>query len=72
MRTLLQKKLQVITCAMLFLAAAGAIQNASADSLTLEQAIETALKSNPGLKAADAQIEAADAGVLRSASGFLP
>ena len=38
----------------------------------MTQAIETALSSNPGLKAADAQIEAADAGVLRSASGFLP
>jgi len=44
----------------------------AAGSLTLEQAVDTALRNNPGLKAADAQIEAADAGVLRSASGFLP
>lgn len=44
----------------------------AAESITLEQAVDTALRSNPGLKAADAQVEAADAGVLRSASGFLP
>lgn len=44
----------------------------AAESLTLEQAVETALKNNPGLKAADAQVEAADAGVLHSASAFLP
>ena len=44
----------------------------AAESLTLEQAVDTALRNNPGLKAADAQIEAADAGVLGSASGFLP
>lgn len=44
----------------------------AAESLTLEQAIDTALRSNPGLRAADAQVRAADAGVFRSASGFLP
>ncbi len=44
----------------------------AAESLTLQQAVETAIRNNPGLKAADAQIEAADAGVLKSASGFLP
>ncbi len=44
----------------------------AAENLTLEQAVDTALRNNPGLKAADAQVEAADAGVLRSASGFLP
>lgn len=44
----------------------------AAESLALEQAVDTALRNNPGLKAAEAQIEAADAGVLRSASGFLP
>jgi len=42
------------------------------EALTLDQAIETALRNNPGLKAADAQVEAAGAGVLRSNSGFLP
>ncbi len=69
-----QKTIRVITWTMLFLLlmAAVAIYSYAAENLTLEQAIETALKSNPGLKAADAQIEAADAGVLRSASGFLP
>ncbi len=49
-----------------------AVYSYAAEPLTLEQAIETALRNNPGLKAADAQVEAADAGVLRSASGFLP
>lgn len=44
----------------------------AAESITLEQAVETAVRNNPGLKAADAQIEAADAGVLGSVSGFLP
>ena len=44
----------------------------AAEPLTIEQAVSTALANNPGLKAADSQIEAADAGVLRSASGFLP
>ena len=44
----------------------------SAEQLSLDQAVAMALANNPGLKAADAQVEAADAGVLRSASGFLP
>ncbi|MDA8098742.1 MAG: TolC family protein [Nitrospiraceae bacterium] len=44
----------------------------AADSLTLDQAIEQALANNPGLKAADAQVEAAQAGVLKSRSAFLP
>lgn len=44
----------------------------AAEPLTLDQAVETALKNNPGLKAADAQVDAARAGVLRSSSGFLP
>jgi outer membrane protein len=49
-----------------------ALYSYAAETLTLDQAIDTALKNNPGLKAADAQVEVADAGVLRSASGFLP
>jgi outer membrane protein TolC len=49
-----------------------AVYSYADESLTLEQAVDTALRNNPGLKAADAQIEAAGAGVLRSASGFLP
>ena len=44
----------------------------AAGTLTLDQAIDQALKDNPGLKAADAQVEVSDAGVLRSVSGFLP
>lgn len=44
----------------------------AAEQITLEQAVETAIRNNPVLKAADSQVEAADAGVLRSASGFLP
>jgi outer membrane protein TolC len=42
------------------------------EPITLDQAVETALKNNPGLKAADAQVEAAQAGTTRSWSGFLP
>lgn len=74
MKTLFRKTIRIITCTALFLLlmAAVAVYSYAAENLTLEQAIETALKNNPGLKAADAQIEAADAGVLRSASGFLP
>lgn len=49
-----------------------AMYSYAAESLTLEQAIETALRDNPGLKASDSQIDAAEAGVLRSYSGFLP
>ncbi len=44
----------------------------AAEPLTLEQAVETAIGNNPGLKAADAQVQAADAGMLRSTSAFLP
>lgn len=44
----------------------------AAEPLTLEQAVEAALRNNPSLKAADAQVTAAEAGVLRSRSAFLP
>lgn len=44
----------------------------AAENLTLEQAVEIALENNPGLKAADAQVDGAQAGVLKSVSGFLP
>jgi outer membrane protein TolC len=44
----------------------------AAEPLTIEQAVSAALANNPGLKAVDSQVEAADAGVLRSTSGFLP
>jgi outer membrane protein len=42
------------------------------EPLTLDHAVETALKNNPGLKAADSQVDAAQAGVVKSRSGFLP
>ncbi|HAS54175.1 MAG: hypothetical protein A2X56_11280 [Nitrospirae bacterium GWC2_57_13] len=51
---------------------AAATSGYAAEGLTLEQAVDVALKSNPGLKAADAEVNAAQAGVLRSRSGFLP
>ncbi len=57
---------------VLLLLLAVAVTVYAAEPLTLEQAVETALKSNPGLKAADAQVDAAKAGVLKSRSGFLP
>ncbi len=60
------------TALFLLLMAAVAVYSYAAESLTLAQAVEAALKNNPGLKAADAQIEATDAGRLKSASGFLP
>jgi outer membrane protein len=64
----------IVVCLALFflLMLAVTVTSYAADSLTLEQAVETAIRNNPGLKAADAQVEAADAGVLKSASGFLP
>ena len=43
-----------------------------AEALTLDQAVATALTNNHGMKAADAQVEAADAGRLKANSGFLP
>ena len=49
-----------------------ALSGHAAETLTLEKAVETALASNPGLRAADAQIQVAEAGVLKSSSGFLP
>ena len=62
----------VIIVLIILLTLAVASYSYAAESLTLEQAVDTALRNNPGLKAADAEIEAADAGVLRSSSGFLP
>jgi outer membrane protein len=44
----------------------------AAEALTLDQAIETALRNNPSLRAADAQLDSAQAGVTKSSSGFLP
>jgi outer membrane protein len=62
--------LAAVLFGLLVLAAAQAVF--AAETLTLDQAIETALKSNPGLRAADKQMEAAEAAVVKSSSGFLP
>lgn len=68
------RRCSVLLIALLFLVLtlATAMYSYAAEGLTLEQAVDTAVRNNPGLKAADSQIEATDAGVLRSASGFLP
>ncbi len=57
---------------VMLLALVAASYSYAAESLAIEQAIEKAMKNNPGLKAADAQVEAADAGVNHAASAFLP
>jgi outer membrane protein len=57
---------------LLLSALAVASYSYATESLTLEQAIALAVANNARLKAADSQIEAADAGVLKSTSGFLP
>ncbi len=75
---LMKKRSCMITLAAVYavlitvLTLAVAAYSYAAEAMTLEQAIDTALRNNAGLKASEAQVEAADAGVLRSASGFLP
>jgi outer membrane protein TolC len=64
--------LVILSSLMALLVLAVADISYAAEQITLEQAVETAIRNNPVLKAADSQVEAADAGVLRSASGFLP
>jgi outer membrane protein len=56
----------------LWLSLSAVFYSHAAEQLTLERAIAIALVNNPGLKAADSQVEVVDAGVMRSASGFLP
>ncbi len=74
MKTAKNRFISFFLCAVLFflLVFAVALYSYAAESFTLEQAVDTSLRNNPGLKAADAQIEIARAGVLRSSSGFLP
>ena len=74
MNMLNSRRRLVITGAVLFmlLLTAVAFSSYAAEILTLDQAVETALANNPGLRAANAQVEAAQAGVLKSSSGFLP
>ena len=64
--------LLAIVLLFLLLTFAVAVYSYAAEGLTLDQAIETAVRNNPDLKAADSQVEVAEAGVLRSVSGFLP
>jgi outer membrane protein len=66
-------KLICLYCVLIVaLTLAVAAYSYAGEGLTLEQAVDTAVRNNPGLKAAESQMDAADAGVLRSASGFLP
>lgn len=66
-------KFYVIAAALvLLLVAAVAMTAYAGEPLSLDQAIETALKNHPNLKAADSQVEGAQANVLKSKSGFLP
>lgn len=57
---------------VLLLVAAVAMTAYAGEPLSLDQAVETALKNHPNLKAADSQVEGAQANVLKSKSGFLP
>ncbi len=57
---------------LIILSMAVAFYSYGAELITLEDAVDIALKSSPEMKAADADVDAAKAGVLRSASGFLP
>jgi outer membrane protein len=66
------KLVLVTTALVLLLVAAVAMTAYASEPLSLDQAIETALKSHPNLKAADSQVEGAQANVLKSKSGFLP
>lgn len=66
-------KLIILSGAMLFLLSfvvASAVY--ATETFTLDHAIETALKNNPGLRAADAQLDAVESGILKARSGFLP
>jgi outer membrane protein len=57
---------------VLLLVAAVAMTAYAGEPLSLDQAVETALKNHPNLKAADSQAEVAQANILKSKSGFLP
>jgi len=66
-------KFYLIAAALvLLLVAAVAMTAYAGEQLSLDQAVETALKNHPNLRAADSQVEGAQANVLRSKSGFLP
>ncbi len=66
-------KLALLTTVLvLLLAVAVAMTAYAGEHLSLDQAVETALNNHPNLKAADSQVEGAQANVLKSRSGFLP
>ena len=66
-------KFYLIAAALVLLLVAAVTMTAYAgEPLSLDQAVETALKNHPNLKAADSQVDAAQANVLKSNSGFLP
>jgi len=66
-------KFYLIAIALVLILVAAVAMNAYAgEPLSLDQAVETALKNHPNLKAADSQVEGAQANVLKSKSGFLP
>jgi outer membrane protein TolC len=62
----------IATALIVLLVAAVAMTAYAEEQLSLDQAIETALKNHPNLKAADSQVDAAQANILKSNSGFLP
>ncbi len=62
----------IATALMVVLTLMIASYSYAAEPLTLDQAVSLALQNNRGFKAADAQVEAADAALIRSNSGFLP
>jgi outer membrane protein TolC len=61
-----------VAALVLLLVAAAAMTAYAGEPLSLDLAVETALKNHPNLKAADSQVEGAEANVLKSRSGFLP
>ena len=66
------KLILAYTGLLLLLLLAVTVTAYAAEPLTLDHAVETALKNHPNLKAADSQVDAAQANVLKSNSGFLP
>lgn len=66
------KLILAYTGLLLLLLLAVTVTAYAAEPLTLDQAVETALKNHPNLKAADSQVDAAQANVLKTNSGFLP
>ncbi len=64
--------LQALLFLLLLFAVTALSYGAEPTTITLDQAVAQALAANPGLKAADAQVAAADADMQKTWSGFLP